>query len=191
MRGYFGIGVEGLNKPVNLGTLMRTAHAFDASFVFTIASRYTQRRVNWTDTSVSANHVPLYEFETIGEFLLPKNCSLIGIELVEDAVELPSFRHPTLAAYVLGSERKGLSPALQERCDFMVKIPMKFCVNLGVAGAIVMYDRLMTTGKFAARPVTPHGGAEPVAEHVFGMSKQRRNEALEMRLPVATSDLLP
>ena len=31
-RGYFGIGAEGISKPMNLGALMRTAHAFGASF---------------------------------------------------------------------------------------------------------------------------------------------------------------
>ena len=37
MRGYFGIGVENLSKQMNAGSLFRTAHAFGASFVFTIA----------------------------------------------------------------------------------------------------------------------------------------------------------
>ena len=36
MRGYFGIGVEGISKTMNVGNLFRTAHAFGASFVFTI-----------------------------------------------------------------------------------------------------------------------------------------------------------
>ena len=36
MRGYFGIGIEGVSKPMNLGSLMRTAHAFGASFCFAI-----------------------------------------------------------------------------------------------------------------------------------------------------------
>ena len=34
---------------------------------------------------------------------------------------------------------------------------MKFCVNVGVAGAIVMYDRLISMGKFADRPVHEGG----------------------------------
>jgi len=37
-RGYFGIGVEGISKPMNAGNLFRTAHAFGASFVFTIGA---------------------------------------------------------------------------------------------------------------------------------------------------------
>ena len=39
-----------------------------------------------------------------------------------------------------------LSPAMAERCDYVVKIPMKFCVNVGVAGAI--YMRLPERGAF-------------------------------------------
>jgi len=34
MRGYFGIGVEGISKAYNLGAVLRTAHAFGASFAF-------------------------------------------------------------------------------------------------------------------------------------------------------------
>ena len=37
MRGYFAMGVEGISKPLNLGNLIRSAHAFGASFFFTVA----------------------------------------------------------------------------------------------------------------------------------------------------------
>jgi tRNA G18 (ribose-2'-O)-methylase SpoU len=57
------------------------------------------------------------------------------------------------AAYVLGPEKGSLSPALQKRCAHLVKIPAKFCVNVGVAGALVMYDRMICLGSFAERPV--------------------------------------
>ena len=40
MRGYFGIGVERVSKPMNVGNLFRTAHAFGASFVFTVNAHY-------------------------------------------------------------------------------------------------------------------------------------------------------
>lgn len=32
MRGYVGVGVEGISKSMNLGSLWRTAHAFRARF---------------------------------------------------------------------------------------------------------------------------------------------------------------
>ena len=43
MKGYFGIGVEGISKAMNVGTLFRTAHAFGASFVFTVRAQYNRR----------------------------------------------------------------------------------------------------------------------------------------------------
>jgi len=42
MRGYFGIGVEGISKSMNAGALFRTAHAFRASFMFTVAAHYAR-----------------------------------------------------------------------------------------------------------------------------------------------------
>jgi hypothetical protein len=82
--------------------------------------------------------------------------------LLDDAVDLPSFRHPLSAAYVLGPERAGLSPDLLARCDHVVKIPTRFALNLAVAGALVLYDRLLQHGRFAERPVGS-GGPQPDA----------------------------
>ena len=39
----------------------------------------------------------------------------------------------------------------------MIRIPTRFCVNVQIAGAIVMYDRLHSLGQFADRPVMPGG----------------------------------
>ena len=41
LRGYFGIGVEGISKPMNVGNLFRSAHAFGASFVFWLRPHHT------------------------------------------------------------------------------------------------------------------------------------------------------
>lgn len=160
MRGYFGIGAEEISKPMNLGALMRTAHAFGASFFFTINAAPAIREAYRSDTSRSFEHVPYYPFETVEDLRLPKGCALVGVELTDDAVELPVFKHPTAAAYVLGRERGSLSPALQARCSHIVKIPTKFSLNVGLAGALVMYDRLLCLGGYPARPLMP-GGPPP------------------------------
>jgi len=52
-RGYFGIGVEGISKAYNLGAVLRTAHAFDASFAFSIGADPRAIEVRTTDTSRS------------------------------------------------------------------------------------------------------------------------------------------
>lgn len=162
MRGYFGIGAEEISKAMNLGALMRTAHAFGASFFFTINAAQKVRDVYNADTSRSFGHMPYYPFENVDALLLPKGCALVGVELTDDAVELPSFKHPQPAAYVLGRERGSLSPALLERCAHVVKIPTKFCINVGLAGALVMYDRLISMGGYPARPIMPGGPVDMV-----------------------------
>ncbi|MSP66902.1 MAG: TrmH family RNA methyltransferase [Alphaproteobacteria bacterium] len=171
MRGYFGIGVEGISKPVNLGTLIRTAHAFGASFVFTVGADLTWRAV--TDTAETPQQVPFYRFQDAASMVLPKECALIGVEIADQAVDLPSFRHPRAAAYVLGSERDGLTPTMRAACAYLVRIPTRFSVNLGVAAAIVLYDRLLTLGQFGARPLTPGGPPAPLPPHIYGAPRIR------------------
>jgi tRNA G18 (ribose-2'-O)-methylase SpoU len=143
MRGYFAIGVEGISKSGNLGNLMRSAHAFGASFFFTINDDIDMSEVGSSDTSASPIHMPFYRYEKVADLVLPKTCVLVGVELLDDASDLPAFRHPLQAAYVLGPEKGSLSPEILKRCTHTLKIPTKFCVNVGVAGAIVMYDRLV------------------------------------------------
>ena len=153
MRGYFSVGVEGISKGFNLGNLVRTAHSFGASSFFTINSFVDYNDVKQSDTSHADIPLPYYAHKTLDDFVLPKGCALVGVELVDGAVDMPSFRHPLRAAYVLGPEKGSLSPTLIERCDHLVKIPAKFCINVGVAGAITMYDRMISLGDFAERPV--------------------------------------
>jgi len=160
MRGYFGIGVEGISKPMNVGNLLRSSHSFGASFFFTINPVVDVRAMRVSDTSGAFGNIPFYNFDKVEDMILPANTSMVGIEFMEDAIDLPTFRHPKQAVYVLGAEKRSLSPELVAKCDHIVKIPMKFCINVGVAGAIVMYDRMITMGKFADRPVTAGGPKE-------------------------------
>ena len=175
-RGYFGIGAEGVSKSANVGALLRTAHAFGANFCFTLGSGFDARAGRSADTADTPAHVPLWRFDDPDSLRLPAGCTLVGIEIHPDAAELPSFRHPLSAAYVLGPERSSLSPALLARCDHLVRIPTRFSLNLAVAGALVLYDRLLQHGRFAERPVMSGGAsAAPVAPSGHGHPVFRRN----------------
>ncbi len=162
MRGYFGIGAEGISKPMNLGALMRTAHAFGASFTFSVQAEDKIRQAYKSDTSKSAEHVPYYGWNSIDDMQLPAKCRLVGIELTDDAVDLPSFKHPLNAAYVLGREKGDLSQDMLDRCSHVVKIPTKFCINVSLAGALVMYDRVISLGGYPSRPIMPGGPVEMI-----------------------------
>lgn len=160
MRGYFAVGVEGISKPMNLGAILRTAHAFGAGFVFSVAAARHLQEAYLADTSKSLESIPYYPWARIDEMRLPQGCQLVGVELTPEAVELPSFRHPRMAAYVLGRERGDLSAEMLARCDHVVRIPTRFCINVSLAAALVMYDRMLSFGRFAERPVMPGGPRE-------------------------------
>lgn len=160
MRGYFAVGAERISKPMNMGAILRTAHAFGASFAFSVDAHHRVRDVYRSDTAKSALHLPYYEWADIDAMALPDNCQLVGVELTDDAVDLPAFRHPLCAAYVFGRERGSLSEEMQARCAHIVKIPTKFCINVSVACAIALYDRTLNFGGFPERPLMPGGPAE-------------------------------
>lgn len=181
MRGYFGIGVEGISKEQNVGTIARSSHAFGASFFFAIAPDVDIEAMRVSDTSDAFQHMPYHEYRSVEQMQLPEGCTLVGVELVEESIPLPSFRHPTRAAYVLGPEMGSLSPAMQERCDHIIQIPMKFCVNVGVAAAIVMYDRQLSMGRWAERPVKAGGSLEVP-------KKARHNHRRKTRTPKSQTE---
>ena len=176
MRGYFAMGVEGGNKVGNLGNLTRSAYAFGASFFFTVGSEHFTGKSH-ADTASSTKQVPLYQFDGVNDLLLPKFCALVGVELTDEAIDLPSFAHPKQAAYVLGPERGSLSPEMVDRCDHIVRIPTSFCLNQATAGAVIMYDRIRMLGRWPARPVSPFSEPEELPEHTFGEPMNRTRKA--------------
>lgn len=142
MRGYFAVGIEGAKTKENVGTLMRTAHALGAAFIFTIGRRYPQQA---SDTTKAWRHIPLFEYADVDQFTaaLPRDSEVIGVECAQRHPKpLTSFTHPERGVYVLGSEDRGMSGAMLDRCDRLVEIPnCSMCLNVATAGAIVMYDR--------------------------------------------------
>jgi tRNA (guanosine-2'-O-)-methyltransferase len=143
-RGYFGIGIENNKTPANLGTLWRSAFNFEAAFLFTIHRRYPKQA---SDTVKAWRHVPLYTHDTFEAFesALPMDCELIGVELHERAKPLAQFVHPERAVYLLGAEDTGLSEAALKRCHRIVQIESRLCLNVAVAGSIVMWHRKQAT----------------------------------------------
>src|SRR5271154_5855406 len=102
---------------MNLGNLLRIAHAFGASFFFTIDSQVKLADAQ-SDTSRADGHLPVYQHRSAAELRLPQGCRLVGVEITDAAIELPRFKHPLRAAYVFGSERLSLSAPVLARCEF-------------------------------------------------------------------------
>ena len=145
MRGYFGIGIENCKTKMNLGTLWRSAHIFGAAFIFVIGRRYEKQG---SDTTKAWRSLPLFNFENFDQFYgqLPYDCRLVGVEITERAKPLQTFFHDDRSIYLLGAEDHGLSKQALAKCHRFVQLPGVFCLNVAVAGSIVMYDRIAKAG---------------------------------------------
>ncbi|MEO0411716.1 MAG: TrmH family RNA methyltransferase [Pseudomonadota bacterium] len=162
MAGFFGIGIIGASKAGNAGNLIRTANAFGAQFVFLINPNF-RRDINKFDTSKSSSAIPVFEESHLESLTIPNGVERVGVELCEDAIDLPQFAHPRRALYIFGAERISLPDDVREGCDYMVKIPTKFSLNVATAGAIVMYDRMRALEGRRGRPLWP-GAPSPEAD---------------------------
>lgn len=142
-KGYFGIGIYETKEETNVGTLWRSAYNFDADFIFTIGARYKKQRTN---TTVTERHIPLFHFEDWEDFIkhAPKEAEIVFIEQTDGAKQLSEFSHPKQAIYILGAEDYGVPVELM-RGHQKVEFDTPICLNVAVAGSIVMYDRKLKT----------------------------------------------
>lgn len=142
-RGYFGIGIYHPKTTENIGTLWRSAHNFGADFIFVIGKRYKKQP---GDTTKAERHIPLYEYLTFDDFKnnLPKGCRMVFIEQTDGAHNVKDCHHPEAAVYILGAEDHGVPVELMKgQQKIFIDTPM--CINVAVAGSIVMYDRSIKT----------------------------------------------
>lgn len=145
MRGYCGIGIYNIKNKINYGTLFRSAYAFGANFIFLIGKRFEKQ---CTDTTRSERHIPLFEYKTFDEFYdgKPYSAQLVSIEITENARNITNFIHPERAVYILGQEDGSLPSSILEKSQHVIQIPTRLCLNVAVAGSIVLYDRIVKRG---------------------------------------------
>lgn len=115
---------------------------YDAAFMFAIGTRCGFEEAS--NTPRVERHIPLYLYPTFEDFarVIPNGARLVGIEQTENSFPLETYAHPERAIYLLGAEDEGLPKEVFEYCrGGVVSISTKRCLNVAVAGSIVMYDR--------------------------------------------------
>lgn len=132
----------------NLGALIRTAVCVGAHGG--IVPKHHNAPVNETVIKTSAGasmQFPMARVTNIAQTIdeLKEN----GVWIVGTEMNAPqNFTDIDLTvpvAIVIGNEGKGMRRLVREKCDFLVKIPMKGSfnsLNASVAGALVMYEVL-------------------------------------------------
>jgi len=117
---------EGVADPGNLGTMIRTADAFDFSAVLIVSGTVDPFNEKVIRSSMgSCFHIPIVMYKSIEGicFQLKK----MGVQLVAshlDGTQLAGtvFSYP--AAVFIGNEARGLTDICTDMCDLLVRIPM-------------------------------------------------------------------
>ena len=148
----FVIIADGVTDPHNLGALIRTAEAGGAHGI--IIPKRNAAPVTSTVSKVSAGaveYLPVARETNIVrciEDLKKEGLWVIGADMDGDTLLYNTdFKGPV--ALVVGGEDKGLGRLVKEKCDIVVKIPMKgsmSSLNASVAGAIMMYEVVRQRG---------------------------------------------
>jgi TrmH family RNA methyltransferase len=138
--------LEDIQDPGNIGTLIRTAAAFDFSGVILsekCADPFSPKCVQSTAGSVLSVWLRRNKnYLDMAKSLQKKEYAVTATDLA--GTEAPSvFEHPEKLLLALGNEAAGLSRSVLETADHHVKIPI-VCdkaesLNVAVSGAILMY----------------------------------------------------
>jgi TrmH family RNA methyltransferase len=146
---------EGVEKPGNLGAMLRTADAAGADAVLA-ADPVT----DWGNPNVvraSKGTVFAVPVASAGSEELIAWCRQRGIRLVVTTPETPvrhtdiSYAGPT--ALIVGAEKHGVSPAMLAAADETVRIPMRGktnSLNVAAAAAVVLFEAVRQRDLFDA-----------------------------------------
>ena len=136
-RGYACIGLDQVKNPNNIGGVMRAAMCYQTDFVVLAGGRYKR---NNTDTTKAYKHIPLLEVDDLFQ-VIPKDCEIVAVDIVEGATNLNRFSHPERAFYIFGGEDRTLGKNILQRCQHKVCVQTKVCMNLSACVNVVLYDR--------------------------------------------------
>lgn len=139
----FLVIADGVEDPHNLGAIIRSAEGAGAHGLI-IAKRHASP-VTPTVIKASAGaaaHLPIAKvtnLATVIDALKKAGLWIYGAEAGGTSLYQSDLRGP--AAFVVGSEGKGISHLIKEKCDFMLSIPMYGQVNsfnVSCAAAVVL-----------------------------------------------------
>ncbi|MCF8019947.1 MAG: 23S rRNA (guanosine(2251)-2'-O)-methyltransferase RlmB [Vallitaleaceae bacterium] len=143
----FFIILDGIEDPHNLGAIIRTANITGAHGIIIPKNRAVSLTATVAKTSAGAiEYTPVCKVVNLVrtiEDLKSKGIWVAGSDMKGTSMYDVDFKGPM--ALVIGSEGKGLSRLVKEKCDFIASIPMKGNVdslNASVAAGVLMYEAL-------------------------------------------------
>lgn len=144
----FLLYLDGVQDPGNMGTIIRTADAFNIDGIILrdgCVDPYNPKVVRATMGSIF--RVPIY-FESNGIDEI-KRLKALGMKIystsLENSLDINKVDLNRSSIVTIGNESKGVSREIYDLSDSLIKIPMpgsSESLNVGVAASIIMYEAM-------------------------------------------------
>ena len=135
------IAIENWQHDLNIGSIVRTANAFNVSGVHIVGKRdWNKRGAMVTDRYLTVHHHP-----TVADFAMwckENNLPIIGIDNVDGSKKLEGAQLPESCVLLFGQEGAGMSEEGIAACEVLYEIAQygsTRSMNASAAGAIAMY----------------------------------------------------
>ena len=142
----FFLILDELEDPHNLGSIMRTADAVGAHGLIIPKRRAVGLTAVVAKSSTGAiEHIPVVRINNLSQIVdeLKKRGVWIAGTDAKESVDYRQMDASLPLAVIIGSEGKGMSRILREKCDFLYQLPMVGHVtslNASVAASLLMYE---------------------------------------------------
>ena len=140
------VALDGVTDPRNLGAIVRSAAAFGAAGVVMTERRAAAMTASaWKSSAGAAARLPVAQVTNMARTIDDAKkigCFVIGLDGESDQSLSGMKVAKENVMIVVGSEGKGLSRLVREKCDLVVSIPMRATtesLNASVATSIALF----------------------------------------------------
>jgi len=137
--------LHGVQDPGNVGTIIRSAHAFDAGVALSrgCADLYNPKTVRATMGSIF--HAPLArELDSMDLLAAARGAGFTTVAAVPGSGVAPRSLPTGRLVVAVGAEGSGLPGEVVEACETRVKIPSRApSLNAAIAASILLYEAYM------------------------------------------------
>ncbi|MGA1099790.1 MAG: TrmH family RNA methyltransferase [Candidatus Nanopelagicales bacterium] len=135
------IAIENWQHDLNIGSIVRTANAFNVKGVHIVGKRdWNKRGAMVTDRYLTViHHATVGDFE---EWCKVNSLPIIGIDNIDGSIPLENSSLPKRCVLLFGQEGSGMSPEAIAVCEKIYAIKQygsTRSMNASAAGAIAMY----------------------------------------------------
>jgi len=142
------IALDEINDPHNVGAIVRSAECSGASgMIITIENSSPITPATFKSAAGAMEFLPICKVDSL--LVAIRNCKAAGFTVIgtDGSADISYsdaglFAGPTIL--IIGSEGKGMRPAIRKECSKLIRIPMHGNVeslNASAAAAIIMFER--------------------------------------------------